>query len=129
MASLIVCGVAGASLSQVDVATSYLWNNTLQTAPSMGKPATLIGIVAALLSAPVCFIVALVRLRQIRHPHIADSETHSMANGVSRVQKLVGPHGAHQKCNLAILSEGRWVPYACIDVCHEHLSCICITYK
>ena len=78
MASLIVCGVAGASLNQVDAATSYLLNNTLLTAPSMGKPATLIAIVAALLSTPVCFIVALVRLRQIRHPHIADGEVHTV---------------------------------------------------
>ena len=71
-----MCGVAGTSLNQVDAATPYISNNTLLTAPSMGKPAILIAIVAALLSTPVCFIVTVVRLHQIRRPHIADSETH-----------------------------------------------------
>ena len=45
-----MCGVAGASLNQVDAATSYISNNTLLTAPSMGKPAILIAIVAALIT-------------------------------------------------------------------------------
>ena len=75
MTNLIACGVAGASLNQVDAATSYISNNTWLSAPPMGKPANLIAIVAALLSTPACFIVALMRLRQVRRPHIiADSE-------------------------------------------------------
>ena len=82
MANLIACGVAGASLNQVDVATSYISNNTWLSAPPMGKPANLIAIIAALLSTPVCFIVALMKLCYIRRPHIADSETYGIINYV-----------------------------------------------
>ena len=71
-----MCGVAGASLNHVNAATLYISNNTHFTAPPMGKPATLIAIVAALLSTPVCFIVTLVRLCQVRRPQVADSEIH-----------------------------------------------------
>ena len=76
-----MCGVAGASLSQVDAAMSYISNNTLLSAPPTGKPVIIMAIVAALLSTPMCFIIALMRLRQARHPHnIADSERHGIIN-------------------------------------------------
>ena len=71
-----MCGVAGASLNHVNAATLYISNNTHFIAPPMGKPATLIAIVAALLSTPVCLIVTLVRLCQVRRPQVADSEIH-----------------------------------------------------
>jgi hypothetical protein len=38
----------------------------------------LMAIVAALLSTPICFIMAVMRLRQARRPHIADSEIHGI---------------------------------------------------
>jgi hypothetical protein len=78
--NLIVCAVGGASLSQVDAATSYISNNTLLFAPPTGKPAILMAMVAALLSTPICFIMAVMRLRQARRPHIADSEIYGVIN-------------------------------------------------
>ena len=80
MANLVVWGVAGASLSEVDAAESYISNTTILAPPPVGKPANLIAILAALLSTPVCFIVALMRIRQIRHPHVADREAHGIIN-------------------------------------------------
>ena len=81
-----MCGVAGASLNQVNAATSYTSNNTHFIAPPMGKPATHIAIVAALLSTPLCFIVTLVRLCQVRRPQVADSEIHVIISYFVSVQ-------------------------------------------
>ena len=80
VANLVVWGVAGASLSEVDAAESYISNTTILAPPPVGKPANLIAILAALLSTPVCFVVALMRIRQIRHPHVADREAHGIIN-------------------------------------------------
>ena len=77
---MVVCGVGGASLSQVDASMSYISNNTFLSAPSTGKPVIIMAIVSALLSTPVCFVMALMRLRQARHPNIADSEIHGIIN-------------------------------------------------
>ena len=77
---MVVCGVAGASLSQVDASMSYISNNTFLSAPPTGKPVIIMAIVSALLSTPVCFVIALMRLHQARHPHIADSERYGIIN-------------------------------------------------
>ena len=77
-ASVVACGVAGASLAPVKAAMSMVMEGTtlqLNYFPSKGVPAIYLVITAASLSVPTCISIAIIRLIPVTHrwPRMADT--------------------------------------------------------